>query len=46
MSSRDDILAAVRKHPLEPTPQPTLEQDWIEFPYLVAQFSTFIQTVG
>ena len=46
MSSRDDILAAVRKHPLEPTPQPTLEQDWIEFPDLVAQFSTVIQTVG
>lgn len=46
MSSRDDILAAIRKHPLEPTPQPTLEQDWIEFPDLVAQFSTVIQTVG
>ncbi|MBC8289564.1 MAG: LUD domain-containing protein [Planctomycetes bacterium] len=46
MSSRDDILAAVRKHPLEPTPQPTLEQDWIEFPDLVAQFSAVLETVG
>ena len=46
MSSRDAILAAVRQHPLEPTPLPTLEQDWIQYPDLVAQFATVIETVG
>lgn len=46
MSSRDAILAAIRRHPLEPTPLPTLEQDWIRFPDLAAQFSMVLETVG
>ncbi|MDA0589342.1 MAG: LUD domain-containing protein [Planctomycetota bacterium] len=46
MSSRDAILAAIRKHPLEQTPLPTLNQDWIQYPDRVAQFTTVIETVG
>jgi L-lactate dehydrogenase complex protein LldG len=46
MSSRDAILAAVRQHPLEKTPLPTLVQDWIQYPDRVAQFATVIETVG
>lgn len=46
MSSRDAILAAIRQHPLEKTPQPTLEQDWIQYPDRIAQFAMALETVG
>jgi len=46
MSSRDDILSAIRSHPLEATPLPTLQQDWIEFEDPVAHFGETLASVG
>lgn len=46
MSSREKILSAIRQHPLEPTPVPTLEQDWIEFDDPIAQFGQMLESVG
>jgi len=46
MSSRNDILSAIRSHPLEATPLPTLEQDWIKFDDPVAHFGEVLATVG
>ena len=46
MSSRNDILTAIRSHPLEATPLPTLEQDWIQFDDRVAQFGQSLAGVG
>ncbi len=46
MSSRDNILSAIRSHPLEATPLPTLEQDWIEFADPITRFGETLATVG
>lgn len=46
MSSRDDILTAIRSHPLEATPLPTLDQNWIQFDDRVAQFGLSLEGVG
>jgi len=46
MSSRDDILSVIRSHPMEATPLPTLQQDWIEFDDQIAHFGEVLATVG
>ncbi len=45
-ASRDVILSAIRSKTLEPTPLPTLEQDWIRFEDPVAQFGSVLEFVG
>jgi L-lactate dehydrogenase complex protein LldG len=45
-ASRDAILNAIRSKTLEPTPLPTLEQDWIRFDDPIAQFGTVLESVG
>ncbi|MBI1313242.1 hypothetical protein GC176_18275 [bacterium] len=45
-TSRDAILAAIRSKTLEPTPLPTLEQDWIRFDDPIAQFGSVLEFVG
>lgn len=45
-TSRDAILSAIRSTPLEPTPLPTLEQDWIRFDDPISQFDTVLSSVG
>ena len=46
MNSRSRILETVRGHQLQPTPLPTLDQDWIQFPDPLAQFAAVLETVG
>jgi L-lactate dehydrogenase complex protein LldG len=45
-ASRDAILNAIRSKTLEPTPLPTLEQDWIRFNDPISQFGTVLESVG
>lgn len=46
MSSRDEILRAIRQHTIAPTPLPDLEGDWIRYPDRVQQFSEVLASVG
>ena len=46
MSSRDDILAAVRRHLPEASPLPELTGPWIEYPDPIAQFASVLETIG
>lgn len=46
MSSRDAILAAVRKHLPESSPLPDLDGPWITYPDLLAQFSSVLEMIG
>ena len=47
MSSRDDILASVRRNAKTVAPDlPDLEADWIQYADLQQQFSEVIETVG
>ena len=46
MSSRDDILAAVRRHLPEASPLPELTGPWIEYPDPIAQFASVLEMIG
>ena len=46
MSSRDDILAAVRRHLPEASPLPDLAGPWIEYPDPIAQFAGVLEMIG
>lgn len=46
MTSKEKILAAVRKHAIPPVDLPSLENDWIQYPDVLAQFSMSVEGVG
>ena len=46
MSSRDDILSAVRRHLPEASPLPELAGPWIEYPDPIAQFASVLEMIG
>lgn len=46
MSSRNEILKAVRRHLLEAVDLPDLQQPWIEYPNPLAQFAEVLESVG
>jgi L-lactate dehydrogenase complex protein LldG len=46
MSSRERILAAIRKHSDAPVELPSLEADWIQYSDKSAQFSAAVAGVG
>jgi len=46
MSSRDDILAAIRAQRLEPAECPELDGPWIAYADRVAQFTAALESVG
>lgn len=46
MSSRNEILKAIRGHLVEAVDLPDLEQPWIEYPDPLAQFSEVLASVG
>ena len=46
MSSRDEILAAVRRHLPEASPLPELTGPWIEYPDAIAQFASVLEMIG
>jgi L-lactate dehydrogenase complex protein LldG len=46
MSSRDEILTAVRRHLPEASPLPELTGPWIEFPDPIAQFASVLEMIG
>ena len=46
MSSRDAILAAVRKHLPESSPLPDLDGPWINYPDPVVQFASVLEMIG
>ena len=46
MSSRDEILSAVRKHLPEAMPLPDLNGPWIQYPDPIAQFASVLEMIG
>ncbi len=46
MSSKSEILKAVRQHLVEAVELPSLDQSWIEYPDAIAQFSAVLSGVG
>jgi L-lactate dehydrogenase complex protein LldG len=46
MSSRNEILKAIRRHLLEAVDLPKLDQSWIEYPIPRAQFAEMLESVG
>ena len=46
MTSRDEILSAVRKHLPEAAPLPELEGPWIQYPDPIAQFASVLDVIG
>lgn len=46
MSSRDEILASVRRHLPEASPLPELTGPWIEYPDAIAQFASVLEMIG
>lgn len=46
MSSRDAILAAVRKHLPQSSPLPELEGPWIQYPDPLVQFTSVLEMIG
>lgn len=46
MSSKSEILKAVRRQLVEAVDLPELNQTWIEYPDPIAQFAEVLQTVG
>ncbi|MBS0204714.1 MAG: LUD domain-containing protein [Planctomycetes bacterium] len=46
MTSRDEILSAIRKHLPESTPLPDLAGPWIEYPDPIAQFASVLEMIG
>lgn len=46
MSSRDSILAAVRRQLPQSSPLPTLEGPWITYPDPISQFASVLESIG
>jgi L-lactate dehydrogenase complex protein LldG len=46
MSSKADILAAIRQHPIPPAELPSLAREWIEYPDKQKQFTEVLTTIG
>jgi len=46
MNSRQSILKAIRQTQRDPTPLPTLDQEWIEYVDVIEQFATVLESVG
>jgi L-lactate dehydrogenase complex protein LldG len=46
MSSKADILAAIRQHPVPPAELPSLARDWIEYPDKQQQFTEVLTAIG
>ena len=46
MSSRDSILASVRRHLPQSSPLPDLTGPWIEYPDPIAQFTSVVTAIG
>ena len=46
MTSRDDILSAIRKRLPEAVPLPDLTGPWIQYPDPIAQFSSVLEMIG
>ena len=46
MTSRDEILSAVRRHLPEASPLPDLAGPWIEYPDPIAQFASVLEMIG
>lgn len=46
MSSRDDILSAVRQHLPQAMPLPELQGPWIQYPDRIAQFASVLDMIG
>ncbi len=46
MSSREEILSAVRRHLPEASPLPDLAGSWIEYPDPIAQFASVLEMIG
>jgi L-lactate dehydrogenase complex protein LldG len=46
MTSRDEILSAIRKHLPESQPLPDLAGPWIEYPDPIAQFASVLEMIG
>ena len=46
MASKDDILRAIRAHPVPPVDLPDLDQDWITYSDRRAQFAEMLKSVG
>lgn len=46
MDSKQEILGAIRRHQVTPTPLPELDGPWISYPNQTQQFSELVQSVG
>lgn len=46
MTSRDEILSAIRKRLPEAFPQPDLEGPWIRYPDPITQFASVLEMIG
>lgn len=46
MSSKAEILAAIRKQPVPPTELPPLDQSWIQYPDRQQQFTEVLTSIG
>lgn len=46
MSSKADILAAIRRHNIAPLELPTLDQPWITYPDRAQQFTEVLTAIG
>src|SRR5215213_8016193 len=46
MSSKADILSAIRRQHVPPSELPSLEQPWITYPDPFAQFQSTVESVG
>ena len=46
MTSRDEILSAIRKHLPEAAPLPDLAGPWIEYPDPISQFAGVLEMIG
>lgn len=46
MDSKQEILAAIRRHQVPPTPLPELDGPWISYPDKTQQFAELVQSVG
>jgi L-lactate dehydrogenase complex protein LldG len=46
MTSRDEILSAIRQHLPEASPLPDLDGPWIEYPDPISQFASVLEVIG
>ncbi len=46
MTSKQNILTAIRRHHLPEAPLPSLDQSWIQFSDVCAQFASVLESVG